>query len=63
MDILAPLVAYLQPPEAVQPRKRSLDGLLAKDKFCMSRRARLSLSHSRRRPNLLTSAEISKHGW
>ena len=28
----------------------SLDGLIAKDKFCMSRYARLSLSHSRLRP-------------
>src|SRR5215210_2440137 len=30
---------------------RPLDGLLANDKFCMIRHARLSLSHSRRRPN------------
>src|SRR3954465_10079649 len=31
----------------------ALDGLLAKDKFCMTRHARLSLGHSRRRPNLM----------
>ena len=35
-----------------KPGKRPLDGLLANDKFCMSRHVRLSLSYSRRRPNL-----------
>ncbi len=34
----------------VVPRIGPLDGLLAKDKFCMIRRAQISLSHSRR-PN------------
>jgi hypothetical protein len=34
-----------------KPDKRPLDGLLANDKFCMIRHARLLLSHSRR-PNL-----------
>ena len=35
---------------SVMPRVRAFDGLIAKDKFCMSRYARLSLSHSRLRP-------------
>src|SRR5665809_37963 len=42
-----------QPPVVAQPREGSLDGLLANDKFCMIRHAQLSLSHSRRRPNLM----------
>src|SRR5215208_864528 len=51
MDVISPLVAYLKPPISVHPRQSSFDGLLANDKFCMIRHARLSLSHSRR-PNL-----------
>jgi hypothetical protein len=39
------------PAVAHDPRDRAFDGLLANDKFCMIRHARLSLSHSRR-PNL-----------
>src|SRR5215208_4351424 len=59
---------------SVVPGVRPLDGLLANDKFCMSRQARLSLSHSRR-PNLMRlqtdgategsaypSAGITRHG-
>src|SRR5215213_3443108 len=53
MDVVASFVAHVKAPEAIQPRQSSLDGLLAKDKFRMTRHARLSLSHSRRRPNLL----------
>jgi hypothetical protein len=46
-----PFVIFAHPPVVVDPRKRAFDGLLANDKFCMIRHARLSLSHSRR-PNL-----------
>jgi hypothetical protein len=46
MDVVASLVAHLQPPVAVHPRKRSFDGLIAKGKFCMTRHARLSLRRS-----------------
>jgi hypothetical protein len=46
-----PLVVFAHPPVLAQPREGALDGLLANDKFCMIRHARLSLSHSRR-PNL-----------
>ena len=41
-----------------EPRKRLFDGLLANDKFCMIRHARLSLSHSRR-PNLTHSQKLT----
>src|SRR5215216_5474482 len=51
VDVVPPLVAHRKPTVARKPRKRTLDGLLANDKFCMIRHARLSLSHSRR-PNL-----------
>ena len=46
-----PLVVFAHPPVLVDPSYRPLDGLLANDKFCMSRHVRLSLSYSRR-PNL-----------
>ena len=45
-----PLVVLTHPPLLGDPSECPLDGLLANDKFCMSRQARLSLSHSRR-PN------------
>jgi hypothetical protein len=45
------LVILAHPPVLIDPGDRPLDGLLANDKFCMSRHVRLSLSYSRR-PNL-----------
>ena len=45
------LVVFAHPPLLLDPSDRPLDGLLANDKFCMIRHARLSLGHSRR-PNL-----------
>src|SRR3954468_19488029 len=48
-----PLVIFAHPPVLIDPGDRALDGLLANDKFCMIRHTRLSLSHSRRRPNLM----------
>ena len=51
MDYRIALPADTQATVIVQPREGALDGLLANDKFCMSRHVRLSLSYSRR-PNL-----------
>jgi hypothetical protein len=51
VDVGSSLVAHAKAPATRKPGKRSLDGLLANDKFCMIRHARLWLSHSRR-PNL-----------
>jgi hypothetical protein len=51
MDVVASLVAYLKSPVAVHPREGSFDGLIARDKFCMTRHGQLSLRRSRRRTN------------
>src|SRR5215208_5224605 len=50
-DSIHPLGTPHQLLVRVGPRIGAFDGLLANDKFCMSRHARLSLGHSRR-PNL-----------
>ena len=70
-----PLVVLAHPSALREPADGSLDGLLANDKFCMIRPARLSLGHSRRRPNptrrqtdettdarAYPSAGITRHG-
>jgi hypothetical protein len=49
MNVGSLLLACLRPPVTVQPREGTLDGLVTKDKFCMTRHARLSLHRSRRR--------------
>jgi hypothetical protein len=53
------LPADAQAPVVVQPREGTLDGLIAKDKFCMTRHGRLPLRRSRRRTSK-THSQISK---
>src|SRR5215207_1198153 len=43
VDVRPPLVAYAKTSPTRKPRQCPLDGLLANDKFCMIRHARLSL--------------------
>jgi hypothetical protein len=43
-----PFVILAKEPRQAQPREGALDGLIANDKFCMSRHGRLSLRRSRR---------------
>src|SRR5215210_5145669 len=70
-----PLVVFGHAPVVRDPCECSLDGLIAKDKFCMSRRGRLSLRRSRRLASARRSqisepfdgpayppAEITQHG-
>ena len=56
MQVGATLVAYGQAPEAGQPSKSALNGLIANDKFCLTRLVRLRLSWPRPRVGLRVSA-------
>jgi hypothetical protein len=46
MDVVTPLIADGEPAVRRKPGQCALDGLIAKDKFCMTRHEQLTLSFS-----------------